>query len=201
MQQPSDKKVYIALVHHPVLSKKGDVICSAVTNLDIHDIARAARTYGVERYFIVTTLDDQKDLTGKILRHWTEGPGGDVNPDRREALGIIRLVHSIEEAVEEIKTREKDRVKVVATTARTEDSAVAFSTLRDEMDEGGVYLLLFGTAWGLSGEVLEKADSVLMPVQAGSGYNHLSVRSAVSIVLDRLISEDRDSGQVSGDIN
>ncbi len=190
MQEKPEKKIYIALVHHPVLSKKGDVICSAVTNLDIHDIARAAKTYGVEEYFIVTTLPDQKILVDKIIKHWTQGPGGDVNPDRREALQMISMVNSVEDAVAEIKAKERKQITVVATTARKEQSSISFSGLKDEMQKGGVFLLLFGTAWGLSSEVLDRADRVLTPIQLTSGYNHLSVRSAVSIVLDRLISED-----------
>ncbi len=190
MQKKPEKKIYIALVHHPVLSKKGDVICSAVTNLDIHDIARAAKTYGVEEYFIVTTLQDQKILVDKILKHWTQGPGGEVNPDRREALRMISQVNSVEDAIAEIEIKEKEPVTVVATTAKKEQSATAFLDLKDEMQDGGVFLLLFGTAWGLSDEVLGRADRVLTPIQSASGYNHLSVRSAVSIVLDRLIADE-----------
>lgn len=184
----SDSKpdVYIALVHHPVMSKKGEVICSAVTNLDIHDIARAARTYGVKGYFIVTTLEDQQVLVEKIVSHWTRGHGGDVNPDRREALELVHLVGSIEEAVSAI-TVAGESVSVVATTARQGQSDTPFSELKTEMSNGGAYLLLFGTAWGLTDDVLTDADRVLEPVQGGSEYNHLSVRSAVSIVLDRLM--------------
>ena len=179
MQVRPGKKIYIALVHHPVLNKKGEVICSAVTNLDIHDIARAAKTYGVEEYFIVTTLQDQKILVDKIIKHWTHGPGGEVNPDRREALQMISMVNSVEDVVAEIETKERKQVTVIATTARKEQFATTFSELKSEMQDGGVFLLLFGTAWGLSGEVLSNADRVLAPIQSVSGYNHLSVRSAV----------------------
>ncbi len=184
-------KIYIALVHHPVLSKKGEVICSAVTNLDIHDIARAGKTYGVGEYFIVTTLPDQKLFVDKIIKHWTNGRGGDVNPDRREALRLVHIVDSIEDAVAKIKATVKEKVIVVATTAREDHVDVSFDELKVEMKNGGTYLLLFGTAWGLADEVLVNSDRVLMPIQAVSGYNHLSVRSAVSIILDRLIAEDR----------
>lgn len=183
-------EIYIALVHHPVLSKKGEVICSAVTNLDIHDIARAGKTYGVGEYFIVTTLTDQKVLVDKIITHWTDGRGGDVNPDRREALRLISMVDSIEDAVAKIQATVDKKITVVATTARNDNVDVSFKELKAEMKNGGVYLLLFGTAWGLSNEVLAGSDRVLAPIQAASGYNHLSVRSAVSIVLDRLIAED-----------
>ncbi len=47
-------------------------------------------------------------------------------------------------------------------------------------------LLLFGTAWGLADEVMDMADYLLDPVEGYTDYNHLSVRSAVAIILDRL---------------
>ena len=47
-------------------------------------------------------------------------------------------------------------------------------------------VFIFGTGWGLHPEVLDKADAVMTPITGGDdGWNHLSVRSAVSITLDR----------------
>lgn len=189
MGQNPDTKIYIALVHYPVLSKKGDVICSAVTNLDIHDIARAGRTYGVKKYFIVTRLSDQKILAGKIISHWTEGRGGEVNPDRRDALSLISIVDSIDDAVREIEAETDKKLTIVATTAKKQKADIRFQTLKAEMERGGAYLILFGTAWGLSDEVLAASDRILPPLRADSDYNHLSVRSAASIILDRLVAE------------
>ena len=39
--------IAVALVHYPIVDRRGDVVNTAVTNLDLHDIARTARTYGV----------------------------------------------------------------------------------------------------------------------------------------------------------
>lgn len=39
--------LYCALVHHPVRDRGGNAVTTAVTNLDVHDIARTARTYGL----------------------------------------------------------------------------------------------------------------------------------------------------------
>ncbi len=49
-------------------------------------------------------------------------------------------------------------------------------------------LLVFGTGWGLADEVIQGADALLEPVRAreATGYNHLSVRAACAIILDRL---------------
>jgi hypothetical protein len=48
-------------------------------------------------------------------------------------------------------------------------------------------VLLFGTAWGLADEILEAADHRLAPINGKGAYNHLAVRSAVAIILDRLL--------------
>jgi hypothetical protein len=51
-------------------------------------------------------------------------------------------------------------------------------------------LILFGTGWGLAPAVLDQADAFLAPLRGASpdGYNHLSVRAACAIVLDRLLA-------------
>ncbi|QQR88874.1 MAG: hypothetical protein IPJ88_11645 [Myxococcales bacterium] len=57
-----------------------------------------------------------------------------------------------------------------------------------EQDQAPV-LLLFGTGHGLADELIEQADALLPPIRAYSDYNHLSVRTAAAITLDRLIGE------------
>ncbi len=45
---------------------------------------------------------------------------------------------------------------------------------------------MFGTGLGLHKEILNSADAVMTPIIGGTdGWNHLSMRSAVSITLDR----------------
>jgi hypothetical protein len=50
-------------------------------------------------------------------------------------------------------------------------------------------LVLFGTGWGLPSPVVAAADLRLAPIRAAAetGYNHLSVRAACAITLDRLL--------------
>ena len=62
--------LYLALVHYPVCNKNGETIGSAVTNLDIHDIARACRTFGIQKYYLVTPYEDQRKIVAEILLHW-----------------------------------------------------------------------------------------------------------------------------------
>ena len=111
-------RLYIALLHYPVLDRDGRVITSAVTNADIHDIARSARTYGVRRFFIVTPIAEQAELVRKIIGHWTRGAGGALNPSRREALEAVEVAGTLEEIIELIDREESGPVITVATGAR-----------------------------------------------------------------------------------
>jgi hypothetical protein len=67
---------------------------------------------------------------------------------------------------------------------------IGYGELRDLMagEDSGAFLLVFGTGWGLSEEIMQGADYTLKPVSGYTGYNHLSVRSAAAIILDRLFS-------------
>ncbi|MCU0599325.1 MAG: RNA methyltransferase [Desulfobacterales bacterium] len=185
-------KIYLALVHYPVKNKNGQTITSAVTNLDLHDIARAAKTYGVGAFYVVTPLEDQKELVEKIVSHWTEGFGRIYNPKRFEALSLIRIKDSLPQVIEEITQLHGMPVKVVATCAADTPQATGYDEFRQMLDQNdGCYLIVLGTAWGLTGEFLESADLVLKPVKGQAEYNHLSVRSAASIILDRIMGKDR----------
>ena len=98
LKKSSKPDIYLALLHYPVVNKRGKVIASAVTNLDLHDMARSARTYGVNAFYVVTPLDDQKALAAKLVDHWVNGGGARYNPKRCEALQLIhirerRLIH------------------------------------------------------------------------------------------------------------
>ena len=66
---------YVALVHHPIVDRAGEVVTTAVTNLDVHDIARSCRTYGACAYYVVTPLTSQREIVQRILDHWISGPG------------------------------------------------------------------------------------------------------------------------------
>ena len=93
--QSSRLNLSIALVHYPVVDKNGHTDTSAVTNLDLHDIARAAKTYGVGKFYVVTPLAEQKELVQRILEHWIAGYGATYNPRRKAALALVKLVDSL----------------------------------------------------------------------------------------------------------
>lgn len=179
----------MALLHYPVVNKRGEIIVSAITNLDLHDIARAVRTYQAERFYVITPLEDQGRLAQRIVSYWTEGRGAAYNPQRAEALRLVTVKRTMEEVRDDICRSGGNAPVVVVTSARSHDRPVGFSFLRKLLKEKSV-LLVFGTGWGLDATVIAGADYVLEPVQGQSDYNHLSVRSVVSIVLDRLMRVD-----------
>lgn len=179
--------LYVALVHYPVVNRQGDTIASAVTNLDLHDIARSACTYGVKAFYVVTPLTDQIKLVETIVSHWTEGLGGRHNPKRREALSLIRIEESLSGVVGHIGGLGSGNPKIVVTSAKKRSGSINFVRFREMIQTGEPYLLVFGTGWGLSDRVMGDADYFLQPVNGPVDYNHLSVRSAAAIILDRLI--------------
>ena len=179
--------LYVALVHYPVINKSGNVIASAVTNLDLHDMARAAKTYGVKQLYVVTPLADQKELAQEIISHWTSGAGSTFNPKRRQALELITIKDSIEDVLQEIFSVEKSYPKTVVTSAKDSSGCTSFAEFHELLEEANPYLLIFGTGWGLAEEIIVQSDYLLEPIKGNTDYNHLSVRSACSIILDRLI--------------
>ena len=188
-QNPPPFRVYVALVHYPVYNKQFKIISTAFTNLDIHDIARAGRTYGIRGFFLVHPVLEQRELAKQVLWHWTEGPGALFNPTRKEALKLVKLTTSLDETLYEITKIEGQSPRVVATDARPQKKMVGYQELKEKIFSGNEpYLILFGTGWGLAKHVIENADYVLKPVEGPTDYNHLSVRGAAAIILDRLLS-------------
>ena len=183
------RRVAVALVHHPVLDGQGAVVTTAVTNLDVHDLARSARTYGCSDYFVAHPIAAQRELVERIREHWTDGSSGKRIPDRREALTVLRIVDSLSAAIDALGGR--DAVEVWITAARTLGDSMSFAEGRRRVEgEGKAVLVVFGTGWGLAPEVVQGADAILEPVRATRGdYNHLSVRAACAIILDRLLGE------------
>ncbi len=191
------RRVAIALVHHPVLDGKGAIVTTAVTNLDVHDLARSARTYGCSDYFVAHPIAAQRELVERIRQHWTEGSSGQRIPDRREALTVLRVVDSLDAAIGALG--ERGAVEVWVTAAREVGPTISFAEGRARLDdEGKPVLVVFGTGWGLAPDVVEGADAVLEPIRAMRGdYNHLSVRAACAIALDRLLGRPATAGVAS----
>jgi len=183
-------KLAIALLHYPVYDKNSRIVATAVTNFDLHDIARLAKTYGLVRYYVVTPLPEQRELALRISRHWQQGWGAGYNPKRKAALDLMTVTESLDDALRDMKSEFGEPVCTVATGAKGTPNAVTYKELSRLLKADGTnYLLLLGTGWGLTETVLDSADYVLAPITGPGDYNHLSVRSAASIIIDRLLGE------------
>lgn len=180
------RNLYLALVHYPVENKFGQTITTSLTNLDLHDISRVSCTYGLGGYFICTPVEDQQVLAHTLIGHWREGYGVTANPDRGTALGMARVVSVLEDAIVEITARTGLRPKVVGTSAKA--GSMTFAKVAGWLQESPV-LVVLGTGHGLRREVLADADGTLRAIRFMDHYNHLSVRSAASIMVDRLLGD------------
>jgi hypothetical protein len=179
--------LYLALLHHPVLDKNGLVVTTAVTNMDIHDIARSARTYGVRAFYVATQVKALRVLAAKIMEHWQTGYGSTYNATRKDALSLVRLEPDLDSIIVALERETGMRPRLVVTSARDGPKRTTFPALRVQLGNcPEPHLIVLGTGWGLAPEVRERADIQLEPVRGPSNYNHLSVRSAAAVILDRL---------------
>ena len=187
----------VALVHHPVYDKHGDVVTSAVTNIDVPDIARSCRTYGATAFYVVTPVPAHRSLISRVMHHWEAEEQRDYNPSRNEALALVHLEPDLEGVGIDVERRYGCLPRMFATSARRHARQVSFTEMRAKLDDDGPpWLMLLGTGSGLADEVVERCDAILEPVHGYRGhdeglaapteYNHLSVRAAAAVLLDRL---------------
>ncbi len=185
---PISCELSVALIHFPVVDKQGDIITSSITNIDLHDLARSARTYGLKRCYIVHPTKVMRRLSEKICEHWSVGYGSTYNPNRSEALTTLSIVPSFDDVLIDIETRAGRLPKIISTSARTREGIKTFAELSAILRTSTEpHLLLLGTGWGLADEMLARSDYNLEPICGPTPYNHLSVRSAFAIMCDRLI--------------
>jgi tRNA (guanine37-N1)-methyltransferase len=179
---------YVVLMHSDVKLKGGATGTSSVASLDIHDIARSSTTFGLKGYFLVTPLNDQRELINTFLGFWRSQEGKDYNATRYQALASVQIEASLDEVVEHIFQIEKQRPILIATGAHSRNTT---TPLLDYHSQGAVWahnrpvLLILGTAHGLADELINRCDYMLLPVHGLTTYNHLSVRSAAAIIFDR----------------
>ncbi len=190
MEPITRRPLYVGLVHHPVVNRRGEPVTSAITNLDIHDIARTCKTYGVDAFYVINPAPSQRILLEEILAHWLTGAGAKTNPTRCEAFKIVRYAATIARAVQEIRAAWGAAPETWATSAKGGEKRISWEAARMRLDSSPhtPLIILFGTGGGLAQEVFNLSDFIVEPIQGKNGYNHLSVRSAVAITLDRLLT-------------
>jgi hypothetical protein len=180
--------LYLALLHQPVYDKNGQVVTTAVTNMDIHDIARAAKTYGALAFYVVTPVKPLQKLAVKIIAHWQSGYGSQYNATRKEALALVRVKDTLDDVLIDLERDHGEKPCLVVTSAKTGGERTSFARLRDMLKNGTrPVLILMGTGWGLAESIFSQSDFALDAIEGYADYNHLSVRSAAAIILDRLL--------------
>jgi hypothetical protein len=179
--------VSLAVIHYPVYDKNGAIVATSVTNLEIHDIARTCMTFGIGLCYIVTPLAKQREIAGKLVDHWLNGYGATYNPVRSEALKKVRIVSDFDSMVRDI---EGDPLIVGTSSKERQEKTIRSDELLASMETGDrPVVIIFGTGWGLSEEVVGRCDKMLMPIKGKGDYNHLSLRVAIGIILDRIFGE------------
>jgi hypothetical protein len=171
-------------------------VTTAVTNMDIHDISRSARTYNIKGYYLVTPIVDQHELVERILAHWRTEQSRAYHPDRVEAVSLVRMAKSFDEVKADVRAEQGMDPEVVLTDAKPMKTALSYADYRRELMDPErpkkPVMLVFGTGWGISETFYPQVHRVLAPVygpEGQEGYNHLSVRSAVAVILDRLFGQ------------
>jgi len=179
--------LFVALIHYPVLDRNGRVVTSAITSLDLHDIARSARTYGVRAMYVVHPVAEQREFASRVLDHWRLDHGRLYDSRRREALDLVDVVKDLDVALQAAERMSKSFPLLVYTSASARRGE-SYAELRSRVENigGPPIMLMFGTGFGLAPLMRERADLIIQAVRGPDEYNHLSVRAAASVILDRL---------------
>ena len=195
----NNSHVYVALLHYPVYDKNQRIVATSITNYDIHDISRVVTTYALGGYYLVTPLISQQELCRRIIRHWTDGFGSQYNQTRQEAFVTTSLAGSLQEVVERLREQYDVTPVIIMTSAREyvahecDKPLLRYADVRQRIAECATvpHVLVFGTGYGVEDNCIrEYSHFVLEPIPGIAGYNHLSVRSAAAIIIDRLFGQE-----------
>lgn len=198
MNRPAHKtthKTVVVLLHHPVLNRKGELIATSITNMDLHDISRTCRTYEIDHYYLVSPVIEHQKLVGSIIEHWNRGNQLEWHPDRAEALSRAKVMNSFQDVKIELAQKYPEMaLEVAMPDARPLPNQMTYEQARIKWAEepnAGVKVIVLGTGWGVAPEFYSEVHTYLSPIYGplgAEGYNHLSVRAAAAIILDRLFS-------------
>lgn len=174
--------IAVALLHHPVLSRKGDTSTTAITTMDVHDFARSCAFYHVSPVYLVHPSDAMHALVNDLTGHWREGEGGQRNPGRKQVLEAVRVCHDLSEVLADAP--EDGAYQLWYTSANPPVAEMIDPCKLPEIK--GNHLIVFGTGHGLDVDRLPKPNGWLSPIEGIGMVRHLSVRAALSIYLDRM---------------
>ena len=184
--------VFIALLHFPAMDREGNLIITSFTTMDLHDIARPARAYEINAFYIVQPVDAQRLVIRRQIDYWLSEEGKRANPTRHDIVKMVKLKYTFEEVVEEITELRGRKPIVVGTDARDYPGTISYRELAERISRREEdFLIVFGTGYGIPPDMMRTFDLILEPVRGAGEWNHLSVRNAVAVILDRLLSSNR----------
>jgi len=170
--------IAVALVHHPVLNRKGESSTTSITPMDVHDFARTCSFYGIGKVYLVHPAKAMQAMVDDLTGYWATGEGGVRNAGRKQVLESVCVVDSLEDA-----QKDGDYQLWMTSAVDGEGSVIEPSQL---LKITGNHLIVFGTGWGLDVKKLPKENGWLSPIVGIGKVRHLSVRAALAIYLDRI---------------
>lgn len=181
-------RVALGLLHYPIMDREKKIVATNITNFDVHDIARACTVYGVDQYYLIHPMEEQRMFVDRILDHWRVGLGAKYNPSRSRALSRVKTAPSLEAA----RADWDPAAMALGTHARPVPGTRLWTCpeLKQHLQQPDTScFLVFGTGFGMTDEYMQGLDGVLESLRGAppKDFRHLSVRSAVSIYLDRIL--------------
>jgi len=171
-------EIAVALLHYPVLNRKGQSTTTAITSIDVHDFVRTCAFYDVAPVYFVHPAPAMHALIHDMTDYYMQGAGGDKNPARKSMLKALRCVKSLQEI------QQACDYQLWYTSATPPDARCVDPSKLLEIE--GKHLIVLGTGWGLDVENMPTENGWLSPIEGIGRVRHLSVRGALAIYLDRL---------------
>ena len=151
--------------------REGAIVTTALTNLDVHDLARSARTYGCTDYFIVHPIEAQRELAKRIVEHWTRRLERQAHP-RSQGRALDRARRPDARGRGEARSGARPTSRCGSrprASLRQPTLAFAAARARLEARRRPPVLLVFGTGWGLAPEVVDRARRACSSRSAAPG--------------------------------
>ena len=99
----------------------------------------------------------------------------------------VNSLRRTNDVIKEITAESQKKLRVIVTGAKKAPQSIGYEALKKELQQEEPSLLVFGTGWGLEKNLIQNADHALLPIEGINGFNHLPVRGAIAIILDRLL--------------
>jgi tRNA (guanine37-N1)-methyltransferase len=192
---------YVVHMHADIVTAGGSDGTTSVTSIDIHDIARSCATYGVKKFFLVTPLLDQQAIIKEFTKFWLSERGANYNKSRFEAISILQVCSSFDEVLERIEAIEGTlpiKISTSAKKAQKDETVICYNDQEVVWTQNKPVLIILGSGQGLSQKILDASEYLLTPVCGMTDYNHLSVRSAAAIIIDRWLGLNPSSNPGKG---